>query len=80
MLLANGWDIHGKTGTGFPIGADGSENVDHAYGWFVGWARKGNRTLTFARLSQDDKHEDVSSGLRIRDAFMEELPTILDSL
>lgn len=79
-VLPNGWDIHGKTGTGFPIKADGSDDLDHAFGWFVGWATKGGRTLVFARLIQDDKRESINAGLRARDAFMREVPSILDSL
>jgi beta-lactamase class D len=76
--LPDGWDIHGKTGTGFPVKADGSEDSDRALGWFVGWAVKGGRTLVFAHLIQDHKQESISAGLRARDALMRELPSILD--
>jgi|SRR5665213_1987709 len=76
--LPDGWDIHGKTGSGSPIKADGSEDSDRALGWFVGWAAKGGRTLVFARLIQDHKQESVSPGLRARDALMRELPPILN--
>ncbi|HEY3599892.1 MAG TPA: class D beta-lactamase [Paraburkholderia sp.] len=78
--LANGWDIHGKTGTGFPTEANGTEDSNHAYGWFVGWASKGERTLTFVRLVQDDDRHPVVAGIRARDALMNDLPAILDSL
>ena len=74
----NGWEIHGKTGTGSPIKADGSEDSDHAFGWFVGWAVKGGRTLVFARLIQDDRQESVGAGLRARDAFLAEAASVLD--
>jgi beta-lactamase class D len=77
--LPSGWDVHGKTGTGFPIKADGTDDLDHAFGWFVGWATKAGRTSAFARLIQDDKQEAVYPGLRARDAFIAELPSILES-
>jgi beta-lactamase class D/beta-lactamase class D OXA-42 len=79
-MLPNGWDVHGKTGTGFPIRANGSDDRDHAFGWFVGWATKSGRTLVFARLVQDDKRTSIGAGLRVRDAFMKELPSVLDAL
>jgi beta-lactamase class D len=75
--LSDGWDIHGKTGTGFPANADGSDDEARGWGWFVGWARHDGKTLVFARLIQDDGtgpgKEPV--GLRARDAFLAEFPT-----
>jgi beta-lactamase class D len=40
------------------------------WGWYVGWASKGEVTLVFARLAQDDKHEKRSAGLRAREALL----------
>jgi beta-lactamase class D len=76
--LANGWDIHGKTGTGSPLMPSGASDEAHAYGWFVGWAMKGSRTLVFARLIQGEKSEPIAAGLRARAAFMNEFPTLTD--
>ena len=76
--LANGWHVHGKTGTGFPLRADGTTDVQHAYGWFVGWASRDGRTIVFARLLQDDKREAVATSLRARDQFLKDLPALLD--
>lgn len=76
--LPNGWEIHGKTGTGFPITSDGSTDEDHAFGWFVGWASNGSRSVVFARLVQDSEAQSVPAGLRAREAFMKELPGILE--
>jgi beta-lactamase class D len=78
--LASGWQIHGKTGTGSPVNADGSKDTGHAYGWFVGWATKGDRAIVFVRLIQDDRQESVNAGLRAREAFMRELASMLPSL
>jgi beta-lactamase class D len=74
------WDVHGKTGTGFPPTADGTEDEAHGYGWFVGWATKGTRTFVFARLIQDEKKESEPAGLRARAAFLNELPSLLGSV
>lgn len=72
----NGWTIYGKPGTGSP-----SDPGDpNPYGWFVGWATKGARTIVFARLQQDEKEEATRAGLRVRDAFLRELPARLDHL
>jgi bla regulator protein blaR1 len=78
--LANGWDIYGKTGTGAPVGADGKDDPAHAYGWFVGWAVKGGRTVVFAHLVQDRHEQEDAAGPRARDAFLRGLPARLDAL
>ncbi len=69
--LDDGWDIHGKTGTGFPSKADGSDDEMRGWGWFVGWSTQGGKTLVFARLIQDDgTAQQPSAGLRARDGFL----------
>jgi bla regulator protein BlaR1 len=78
--LANGWEIYGKTGSGSPVLPDGTQVDGHDYGWFVGWATKGTRTIVFARLVQDEKPGIGRAGLRVRDAFLRELPARLDAL
>ena len=74
-----GWAIHGKTGTGFPLLPDGRSDHAHAYGWFVGWATKGGRTLVFVRQTQDVSLQDGPAGLRARDAWLPGLPVSLDA-
>ncbi|MES2293637.1 MAG: class D beta-lactamase [Pseudomonadota bacterium] len=78
--LANGWTLNGKTGSAFPKLADGSNDEDHGWGWFVGWVTKDGRTLTFARLIQDDGKVPGSGGVRARDEFLKELPELVDKL
>jgi beta-lactamase class D len=80
---ANGWEVHGKAGTGAPLKRDGSEDDAHAFGWFVGWTSKGARTIVFVRSIQDtsrDAHQELRAGLRARADFLRELPGLLDSL
>ena len=78
--LPNGWALHGKTGTGAPVDARGRQDWDHAYGWFVGWASKGERRVVFVRLVQDEKDQETRAGLRARDAFVQALPALLDAI
>ena len=68
--LANGWEVFGKTGTANRRLPDGS---DGAIGWFVGWARKGDRTLVFARLLEQPVRTDGYGGPLTRDGFLGEL-------
>jgi beta-lactamase class D len=79
-VLPDGWEIHGKTGTGSPPNPQGTYDEAHAYGWFVGWATKGARTVVFARLIQNEKPEPESAGLRARAALLAELPARLAAL
>ncbi|MBY0243804.1 MAG: class D beta-lactamase [Burkholderiaceae bacterium] len=78
--LPNGWQVYGKTGTASPVGPDGKDDRDHAYGWFVGWAVKGERTIVFARLDQDRQAHAESAGPRAREALLRDLPAQLDAL
>lgn len=80
VTLPNGWVVHGKTGTAAPVLANGKDDEEHQYGWFVGWATKGQRTIVFARLVQDQQKETESAGPRVRDAFLRDLPAQLDKL
>ncbi|WP_154872308.1 class D beta-lactamase [Paraburkholderia terricola] len=78
-VLPNGWNVHGKTGTGSPAAQDGAFDKAHAYGWFVGWATKGPRTLVFARLIQDEAVTPGATGVRARDSFLTEFPALADA-
>jgi len=72
--LRNGWELYAKTGTGSEPGA-----LPH--GWLVGWTSDGKRTVVFARLVQDDTRASGGrAGLRVRDAFVKELPGLLERL
>jgi beta-lactamase class D len=75
--LADGWAIHGKTGTGAQRGADGGKDPKRQFGWFVGWAEKSGRKVIFARLIKDDEENRTFAGLRARDALLAELPALL---
>ena len=74
--VGDGWEVHGKTGMAYPRKADESFDDSRAYGWYVGWAVKGDQKLVFARLIQDDKKEEGPAGNRAREAFLGEWPTL----
>ncbi len=76
MPPVEGWVAHGKTGAAFPHKGDGGFDMERGYGWYVGWAVKGERTLLFARLIQDEGKEPGTPGVRARDAFIKELPSL----
>ncbi|WP_457583667.1 class D beta-lactamase [Ensifer canadensis] len=75
--ISGGWTVHGKTGAAFPRRVDGSFDQARGWGWFVGWAEKGDKTFVFARLIQDDRKEPGTPGVRAREAFLGELPALL---
>lgn len=76
----DGWVIHGKTGTGFPLDAAGATDEEHAYGWFVGWATKGPQSVVFVRLIQDERAESGPAGVRARNSLLRDLPAFLAKL
>lgn len=80
QALANGWEVLGKTGTAPALLPDGSDDATRQYGWYVGWAKKGQRTVVFARLVLDAKQASAMGGARARDAMLRELPARLDVL
>lgn len=76
--LPNGWDLHGKTGTGYQMQADGPD-LKRQVGWFIGWASRGGRTIVFAYAIADEQPDDSSAGRRARTAFTAVLPRLLDA-
>ena len=61
-----GWEISGKTG------------ASSGYGWYVGWATKGKRSLVFAHLLRRDEAdpEDVPAGVLARERFLADWPAL----
>lgn len=74
--MPDGWQVSGKTGGAYPRNADGSFNRARGWGWYVGWARKDAITVVFARLTQDERRQQGSPGLRARDAFLADWPRL----
>ena len=79
LPAAGGWQVHGKTGTAYPRNENGVADERHGYGWYVGWASRGSRTLVFARLDQDERAEVVPTGLRTRTALVAAWPVLAEA-
>lgn len=47
--LSNGWDLHGKTGSGRQFHPDGSIDEQRSIGWYIGWVTKDGRTIIFVK-------------------------------
>lgn len=72
-LLANGWQVYGKTGSAAP-------EQGPAFGWYVGWAEKEGRSVVFARFAEDAQPVDGEPvSVRVRDGFLQQLPAQLDA-
>jgi beta-lactamase class D len=78
--LANGWTVHGKTGTGYQMKEDGTPDLGRQIGWFVGWASKDRRNIIFVYAVSDEQPQPTRAGLRARETFMHQLPGLLDAL
>jgi len=75
--LPDGWVAYAKTGSGFQPGANGTPNRDRQFGWFVGWAQKGERKILFTRLIRDECKESSVASFRARDSLLADLPALL---
>ncbi|UDL90121.1 class D beta-lactamase [Mesorhizobium sp. PAMC28654] len=74
---ADDWSVQGKTGsTRLRNDADKVQDK-RSLGWFVGWARKGDQRIVFARLVVDTKRTDMPKGLKTRAGFLKDLPELI---
>lgn len=78
--LPDGWTMFGKTGGAYPRKPNGGFDRARGWGWFVGWAVRGDRTVVFARLDQDESRQKGSPGLRTRASFIEAWPDLAQSI
>ena len=76
-LLADGWQVYGKTGT---ASGDGAGDNRRALGWFVGWATKDGRTVVFARQTFGPRDPDRAAGPLLKERFLRTLPGRLATL
>lgn len=78
--LNDGWEMHGKTGSGNQLNTDGSRNPDRQIGWYVGWIQKGARSILFVHFIQDEEKHEVMAGKRARASAKEKLNALIDTL
>jgi beta-lactamase class D len=74
---ADGWTVHGKTGSGLLRDARGAPDRKKPLGWFVGWAENGDRRVVFARLRIDDAPSEAPLSFRVRDSLIADLPGLV---
>ncbi|MEP9376932.1 penicillin-binding transpeptidase domain-containing protein [Aquabacter sp. CN5-332] len=74
-----GYELYGKTGTGFLRLADGTLDRGRPIGWFVGWAEKEGKTFVFARFISLDVASDEPLGLRARRQTVASLEPVLQA-
>lgn len=72
----NGWAVYGKTGSAYPRRADQSFDYARGWGWYVGWAQKGQETYVVVRLNQETQRRSGSIGVIARDALLADLRLI----
>lgn len=77
---SEGWVLQGNTGSAYPRQADGNFDRARGWGWYVGWAEKGDQRLVFVRLAQDEQRHEVSGGLRARDALVKDWARMVEGL
>lgn len=72
----DGWTLWGKTGSAYPRRADGNFDRGRGWGWYVGWAARGDRLLIVARLHQAGGPGEASGGNHVRDQLIAEWPSL----
>lgn len=65
--LVNGWTAYGKTGSAFETGPKGKLDRRRQFGWYVGWAEKGDEKVVFVRLNRNVPAKSGGMGLATRD-------------
>ena len=66
-----GWQVHGKTGSGWLTDAAGEADRTRPMGWFVGWAGKAGRRVVFARLQAGQGMPlDKGAGMTTREEML----------
>lgn len=74
---AEGWVVHGKSGSGWLRNRNGAIDEARPQGWFVGWAEKDGQHVVFARLEIRDAASEVPGGTKAREDILAELPMLL---
>lgn len=72
----NDWTVWGKTGSAYPRKADQSFDYARGWGWYVGWAQRGDDAYVIVRLNQENQRRSGSIGILARDALLEEMKTM----
>lgn len=74
-----GWEVHGKSGSGWLKDQSGNIDRNRPQGWFVGWAQRENKTVVFARLQIGTSASTTPGGARARAAILQDLVKLVPS-
>lgn len=77
FTAADGWTIHGKTGSGRIRDKAGKADGNNWLGWFVGWAEKGSQQVVFATLNVREWKSSEPISFATRDTLIAALPKIV---
>lgn len=72
----DGWTLLGKTGSAYPRRADGNFDRGRGWGWYAGWAARGDTLLIVVRLHQADGPGHPAGGMYVRDSLIAEWPAL----
>ena len=75
----DGWTLWGKTGSAYPRRADGNFDRGRGWGWYAGWAARGERLLVVVRLHQADGPGAPTGGAHVRDRLIAGWPSLAAS-
>jgi beta-lactamase class D len=76
--VINGWDLYGKTGSGWQLNEDGTRDENRQIGWYVGWLERQNRTIIFAHFLEDLDKQETMAGIRSRELTKKKITKLLD--
>lgn len=75
--LPDGWQLYGKTGSGYMVDSKGNRDKDRQIGWFVGWLTKDTRNIIFAQFLEDTEKQETMGGRRARSKAIENLSKLI---
>jgi beta-lactamase class D len=77
--LNNGWKLYGKTGNCSQLDDNGNKIKDRQVGWFLGFIKKGEKTITFVQLIADEDKQDTYASIRAKSALKNNIAKIIAS-
>ena len=77
----DGWNLYGKTGTGYLVDSNGVIDDNSELGWFVGWIEKGSSKIIFAQyIESHGQHSfDIPAGVKAKELSMKNLSSLIVS-
>ena len=78
--LPHGWKLYGKTGSGYVLNEDRTQNREIKHGWFIGWIAKGDKKIIFVNHIVDDKKEEKHAGPRAKEQVKQKLLQLIEHI